>query len=135
MNLVQRVVFCHMAMDVYREFQFMKLGHVESDVFLAPVICFLPSCFHQLLGFTPQYLSCSPLSFTTRDQRGALFPSSHLSQGLSIKTPGDRQRDQHDSRVAGSRTGGQEQDGQNGGVRNHTHSCDHSQHVRSGKRY
>lgn len=47
-NLVQRVVFCHMGMDAYREFQFMKLSRAESDVFLAPVICFLPGCFHQL---------------------------------------------------------------------------------------
>lgn len=55
-NLMKLVVFCHTVKDVYRELKFMKFSHVESDVLLDPVICFLPSCFHQLLDF-----SISPL--------------------------------------------------------------------------
>lgn len=60
-NLMQHVVFCHMVMDAHREFQFMKISHAESDVFLAPMICFLPSCFHQLLDF-PSLLDISPVA-------------------------------------------------------------------------
>lgn len=132
-NLMQHVVFCHMAMDAYREFQFMKLSHVESDVFLAPVICFLPSCFQQFLD--SRYLSCSPLGFTIHDWRRTLFPSSHLTQGLSLKPPGDWQRPF--CHLAVSLTEGQEQDSQSRGMHNptHAHSCDHSQHMRSGKHY
>lgn len=119
---MQRMVFCHIVMDVNRELQFLKLHHVESNVFLATVIYFLPNCFQQLLNFTPQYLCCSFPSFTTQGQRKALFPSFHLSLGPSLRTPGNWQRDQHKSHFAGSLTEGQGQDSQNGGVSNPKHA-------------